>query len=302
MNLEGLTMRLSKSKVIYYEDADGVMVAKTCTGNCEKLKPLSDYSVTREGLGGKKGKCRECCAAYEKVRYANDRKNQIERSRKRREEHPEKVRESCRKSAKKNKEKVAVRKQRRRAMKKALPANLFHEDYVKTLEYFNYKCALTGSELNLEIEHLIPLDVGLGGTTFGNCYPMIKSLNSSKFKHNVFEWFETNRQRFELSQEKFNNLVEYKASANALTTEEYRNYIYWCHDNPRELKEVKGDPRHSIEIWREATGIQFPLPAYVYKPRVNDNLNEIGNRSIIGSDYGNGHEINENNAEGGTAS
>jgi hypothetical protein len=38
------------------------------------------------------------------------------------------------------------------------------------------------------------------------------------------------------------------------------------------------------------------------KQAENGELNEIGNRSIIGSDYGNSHEINENNAEGGTAS
>jgi hypothetical protein len=67
---------------------------------------------------------------------------------------------------------------------------------------------------------------------------MTEKLNRSKFTNNIFEWFETNRQRFELSQEKFDRLIEWLASANAMTVEEYRDYVYWCHANPRTVDEI----------------------------------------------------------------
>jgi hypothetical protein len=103
--------------------------------------------------------------------------------------------------------------------------------------YFGNACALTGRKYNIEKEHAIPQSIG-GGFTFENIYPLTKSLNVSKYNHNIFEWFEANRQRFELSQERFDKLIDWLASANAMTTEEYRDYVYWCHANPRSIDEL----------------------------------------------------------------
>ena len=85
----------------------------------------------------------------------------------------------------------------------------------------------------------MPISIGHGGTTYGNMWPLCIRLNSSKHNKNIFDWFETNRQRLELSQDKFDTLIKYLADANGKTVEEYRGYVYWCHENPRTLEELE---------------------------------------------------------------
>ena len=104
------------------------------------------------------------------------------------------------------------------------------------MEYFDRRCALTG-ETDITEEHAIPLSIGHGGTIHGNMWPLCKRLNSSKYNKNIFEWFEANRQRFELSQAKFDRLIEWLAAANDMTVEEYRDFVYWCHANPNDVLE-----------------------------------------------------------------
>ncbi|MGF6951014.1 hypothetical protein QF028_003519 [Neobacillus sp. B4I6] len=114
----------------------------------------------------------------------------------------------------------------------------------------------------VELCHVIPLSSGHGGTTAGNMIPLRADLIRSKGSKNIFEWFNANKSRFGMPQKNFDRMVEWLASANALTAHEYRNFVYWCHENQRDIDEVKADQRHSVEIWREATGMQFPLPVY----------------------------------------
>jgi hypothetical protein len=198
-----------------------------------------------------------------------------------------------------NPEKIFECNQRRREMSDALPIiNLEKDQWITKRSVFNWKCALTRKTNKISMDHFIPVALGHGGTYDENLIPLNKSINSSKNDSNPFLWAKENYMDLDL----FSEVVHYLSELNKLTPEEYKSFVFWCFNNKRTVEEVRADPRHSIEIWRETTGIQFPLPAYVYKPRVNDNLNEIGNRSNIRSDDGNGHEINENNAEGGTAS
>lgn len=150
---------------------------------------------------------------------------------------------------------MTVNRHKRRAKEKYLPCNL-----TKT-EYTYNQCFLTNRD-ETSLEHALPISLGHGGTTRGNCYPMRLDLNISKNDKHLFLWFKANRQRFKLSQSKFDRLIEWLASANALSVQEYREFYDWCFANPRTVDEIKCDQRHSIEIWREASGKQFPLPAY----------------------------------------
>jgi hypothetical protein len=140
---------------------------------------------------------------------------------------------------KKHPEYAKVHLNKRRARKVNLPDTLTVEEYEIALEYFGRSCALTGQTVDLEQEHAIPISIGHGGTAFENCYPMANGLNQSKNNNNIFEWFEANRQRFELSQERFDKLIAWLASANAMTIEEYRDHVYWCHANPRTIDELE---------------------------------------------------------------
>lgn len=264
------------------EERDGV-VGKECT-KCGEWKPLDDYHNTSHGVGNRKPNCKICRRNYHysnrereikrmKSWRENNREREIERCRQWYQENPNYFREyyehnkerhsaNVRKWGKENRGKKSIHLQNYRAKRNALPNTLTSDGYKKVMKKLNLGCFYNEQTINLEIDHVIPISIGHGGTTEGNCVPMTSGLNQSKLNNNVFEWFESNRQRFKLSQENFERRIEWLASANALTVQEYREFYDWCFDNPRTVDEIKRDQRHSIEIWREASGKQFPLPAY----------------------------------------
>ncbi|PFP30210.1 hypothetical protein COJ96_05715 [Bacillus sp. AFS073361] len=141
---------------------------------------------------------------------------------------------------KNNPDKVALIKQRRRARKISLPDDFTSEQMEVTLSWFG-GCALTGDDGDYHWDHVIPIATGNGGTTFGNMAPLRSDLNISKNSANIFEWFEANRQRFKLEQWRFDRLIEWLASANAMSFEEYRAYVYECHANPNEINDAKAN-------------------------------------------------------------
>lgn len=126
---------------------------------------------------------------------------------------------------------------RRRDKQYGVVSRVTDEDIKKVLENFDYKCSLTGSE-DFHIDHVIPVSLGIVGGEYGNIIPLKADLNMVKGDSNIFEWFADNRERFGLSQRKFDELIEYLADINEMTVEEYRDYVYWCHDNPRTVGEI----------------------------------------------------------------
>jgi hypothetical protein len=271
MNLEGLTEKVSSSKwkTIYYVNCLEEIVAKVC-GNCSETKTMEEYSKSKVNLGGREAHCKACRSEQRKVTPLYRKRN-----RPKLEErggivgkvcsgccewkclnsfHNHKIklgnRESlckvCKTARKRNwsqnnPEKISIQDALRRARKSALPNTLTATRYTVTLEFFDNACALTGIKSEIEIDHAIPIAIGHGGTTFENCYPLTKSLNGSKCDRNIFEWFEANRQRFELEQERFDRLIEWLGKANGMTAEEYRAYVYECHANPNEINDAEAN-------------------------------------------------------------
>lgn len=124
---------------------------------------------------------------------------------------------------------------RRQARRDAL-INDFSTDQEKaTLSYFNGRCALTGKDVPLHVDHVLPLAVGHGGTTLSNMLPIGQRLNSSKGAKNIFEWYEENGDRFDVVPELFAKAIEYLAELNEMTTQDYRDYVYECHANPNDI-------------------------------------------------------------------
>lgn len=241
MNLEGLTEKWSNNpiksrRLRFYENPDGEVVAKMCS-KCNEIKQVSEYSSDKRGFRGLRSDCKTC-HAWTKRKWQKEKADSIaERKRIWYENNQEGNAGRTRKWRNSNPEKASLIDQRRRARKKGLLDTLTDSQYAVTLDYFGNACALTGQKHSLEKEHAIPLSIGHGGTTFENCYPMANGLNQSKWQHNIFEWFEANRQRFNLSQERFDRLIEWLGKANGMTVEEYRDYVYWCHANPRNIDE-----------------------------------------------------------------
>lgn len=262
MNLEGLTEKRNRKGSVYYENTSGEIVAKVCT-KCSEVKELANFAKDKRRLGGVHANCNSCNSERSRKYREENREKIAERNRKYREENRDKEVERSRKWYEENREKIAkyreenrekiaerMRKWReencdkvnlvcakRRARKRALPDTLTESEYAQTLAYFGNACALTGETNDLHREHAIPLAIGHGGTIRENMYPMAGRLNLSKGDRNIFEWFEANRKRFKLSQERFDRLIEWLGKANDMTVEEYRDYVYWCHDNPAEIDE-----------------------------------------------------------------
>lgn len=111
---------------------------------------------------------------------------------------------------------------------RSISNDLSKNDKKIIMETFNYSCALTGETNNVHLDHVIPVSWKKVGTTFSNMIPLNKKINSSKGNKNVFEWYENNKERLGLEDEKFNTMIEYMAQLNNMTTEEYKAYVYEC--------------------------------------------------------------------------
>ncbi|GGF87908.1 hypothetical protein GCM10010916_01550 [Paenibacillus abyssi] len=177
---------------------------------------------------------------------------------------------SCRISAainnkKNNKERYARYSANRNALIKALPRYDHRKATFDSYRYFNYKCALTNTRGDLVDDHFIAIATGHGGTIRGNIIPLLSAINFSKNDADPFTWFETNRQRFELDDSRWNALISYLADQNGLTLDEYRQFVDWCYANQRSIDDIRADNERygyvvsSLELWREATGMSFPL-------------------------------------------
>lgn len=148
-----------------------------------------------------------------------------------------KIRETVNKWNSKNRDITILYQQKRRARKKQLPNDFTIEQQKKVLEHFNNGCALTEDTQNIHFDHAIPISIGHGGSTYGNMIPLRADLNFSKHNSNIFKWFEANRQHFKLSTEKFEALIDYLAKLNMVTKEDYKDHVYWCHENPHHFDE-----------------------------------------------------------------
>jgi hypothetical protein len=76
-------------------------------------------------------------------------------------------------------EAAKVRYHLARAFELGLPATLTLEQWLETLEHFQWKCAFCQGPYIL-LEHFIPLALGIGGTVQSNCVPACRSCNSKK--------------------------------------------------------------------------------------------------------------------------
>ncbi|WP_051588616.1 hypothetical protein, partial [Bacillus sp. UNC437CL72CviS29] len=177
---------------------------KWCDENKERLaKYYHNYHMEN----------RERKLEYSRNHYKENKKRKAMLGRVWRKENKERMLEIARKWRKNNPDKIVMKSLRRRAFKKSLPDDFTIEELQQVRTYFEDGCSLTGNK-TFHWDHVIPLAIGHGGTTYGNMIPLRSDLNESKGISNIFDWFEANRQRFELSQAKFDRLIAWLAAAN----------------------------------------------------------------------------------------
>lgn len=208
------------------------------------------YEANREQIAEKNQKYyqinRDKLVEYQRKYRESNLETVLETDRKYREANREKILEYGRKwyeenkkhvqeYRKENREKGLLYAQIRRAREKQLPSNLTQEQFDLIMNHYGGACALTGKERDVQMDHVIPISIGHGGTTFGNIIPLNKTLNSSKKDANIFEWFKKNQKRFDLDEARFGRMIDILSAVNGMSTQQYRNYVYWCHDNPQLL-------------------------------------------------------------------
>jgi hypothetical protein len=253
-------------RTTYYEDMNGNIISKVCT-KCKSEVLVKDFRKKKGGLAGKVSICRQCeLQGYSEYRRDNKGKIKLmnqryykknleavrerqrlyhlnnphiarERGRRWRTNNSDYVKELSRNWRKNNPEASRLIVQRRLARKRILPDDLTVTQVKNIIDHFG-GCALTESD-EYHLDHVIPLSTGHGGTVYGNIIPLRPDLNHTKSDGNIFEWFEANRQRFNLSESKFKEAVNWLAETNSVSVEEYKDHVYWCHDNRHCINDLK---------------------------------------------------------------
>ena len=155
-------------------------------------------------------------------KYREENHDQIlEKQRKYREENSDYILKRDRKYREENSHVMTAGAHRRLARKNLLPDTLTKEQLEEITDRFHGGCALTECTDGTHLDHVIPIATGQGGTTLQNMIPLRADLNSSKFTRCIFDWFYDVKDRFKLSQTKFDELIEYLAHINGMTADEY---------------------------------------------------------------------------------
>jgi hypothetical protein len=212
-------------------EIDGI-IGKDC-GICKEWMPLDKFLDRKSGAGGKRSDCIEC-ERVRSLQYFYDHKDEC---RKREQDwavrNPDKRLEKLRRWYANNPDKITENNHKRLARKRSLPNTFTTENMKELLEIFG-GCALTG-DFDIHWDHVIPLATGKIGTVKGNMIPLRKDLNVSKSDGNIFEWFSANCERFNLSKEKFDKLINDLAIMNGMSVNDYRSFVYSCFENKREV-------------------------------------------------------------------
>lgn len=274
-------------------DESGAIIAKRCSSECGQIKLLRDFRVRVQGLGKKDSQCKLCRDKQNTIvkKGGPKKKPTPKPPAERLWENGVCIRKKCpdcnewrerseyqahsktmdgmatfckfcssRRGAdwaSRNQELISTYRQNRRAREKLLPGDLTEKEWGRVLrKNFKSKCALTGEEEELHLEHAIPLAVGHGGTTEWNCYPLVGRLNLSKNASNIFEWIKRPEIESQIKKPRFNSLIKHLADKCGLTVTEYIEFYQWCFNNPRlTIEEIEADGDvSSLFLWKKATG------------------------------------------------
>ncbi len=137
---------------------------------------------------------------------------------------------------------------------------VINSDYETDSVFFNdYRyCFFTriktegyGKEKTVHLDHFIANNTGHVGRIIGNIYPLNYRLNLSKRNKNPYEWIKEEAVSKQICTDKWNQLIKYFAHCYGLTSSEYKDFVYWCYDNPRRIKDIERDGNiTSLELWR----------------------------------------------------
>ena len=147
---------------------------------------------------------RDCRKKYNKQWNENNRERRNELNKQWREANPEYNKQWN----ENNRELRKKANHKRRALKAQNGGEYTLEQWQECLEFFDYKCAYSGAELNKDntnIEHIIPISKG-GTSNITNIVPALDSVNFSKNASDMLEWYK--KQPY-YSEERLNKILDW---------------------------------------------------------------------------------------------
>lgn len=225
-------------KTDYVVNDEGVPIEKRCR-SCNEIKPLEMYHLSTDTLFKRRASCKDCDSERYKEYYYSHRDEITEARLSWRRENIERDNQTRAEWYERNRDRINSRRTmyasniNMAARDFGLPAEFTVEDKEHLIARFG-GCALTGETDNIHFDHVIPLSIGVGGTIDWNMLPLKAGLNISKGKKNVFEWFESNKERFNLDEDRFDEAMTYLAEKKGLSLHEYRQFVYDCFTNTTE--------------------------------------------------------------------
>jgi len=244
--------------------------AKKCR-DCKELKPLAELALNTTVESGRDSLCNVCKASRQRHYYQHNREKVLSSTKKWVTSNPTKVKQQKESWYLKNKEsftryrkkyylqnkesemkRMSIHNKKRRTMKQKLPFffTTEHEEQLRTM--YQHQCTLTSDQLNVQIEHFIPLSWGHGGTYKSNLYLLTRSLNISKRDKNPFEWIKQPHVQQQVNLKKWKELIQRLADEHHLTTEEFKHYVYWCEKNKRLPETISKTSPTSFQLWQES--------------------------------------------------
>lgn len=224
-------------------------LCKQCKNEYRKRNKLKIAEYQKEYSKFYYNKNKELIIKRSEVYYRENREHVLKRTNKYYDSNRNDILKRQRLYIKNNRDKVLASKKRsyennldkyrswrleRKARILSLPNDFNANDRKSLLSEFDGSCCLTGSK-DIHMDHVIPLNRG-GGTVVGNIIPLNSKLNRSKSDRNLFEWFDIYKNEYNLSESRFNALIEFLANQNKMSIERYVDYYNETYNN-----HVKGE-------------------------------------------------------------
>ncbi len=173
---------------------------KLCVG-CDKYLPFDMFYKASNTKDGLRCYCKTCQRdIYTKYMDNEDVKEKVySRNKKNLIRYEERNKE-------KRKIDMSVRSKKRLYLMKDLVSDLTIKEWRECLEFFDYKDAYTGLEMNvISQDHIIPVSKG-GGYTKTNIIPCELSVNKNKLNNDMESWY---RNQDFFSEERLNKIKEW---------------------------------------------------------------------------------------------
>jgi hypothetical protein len=249
----------------------GGIFIKVCK-KCDTEKELAEFRKDSRNKDGKDKICKVCrkqeykdnplqkkyyydniekVKEYKAKEREGNRKYYSEYAREYRKNNYESENERMKRYRENNKDKFNEYQKKRKVLEHILD-NLHPEFNIDDVyDYFpNEECCLTGTNVEVTLDHFIPIAWGHGGTYLGNMYPLEMVVNQSKNRFNPFKWIEWAKDEYQIDIHKWNKLIETLANINGLTVDEFKDFVYWCENNKRTVDDIQVNPIPSIELWK----------------------------------------------------